>query len=72
MPWRVDDAPADFIASQIKGIVGLEVPIARIQGKWKASQNRPMADREGVVTGLVSEGQSPDMARIVAERAAGK
>ena len=71
-PWHVTDAPADFIVSQVKGIVGLEIPIARIEGKWKASQNRPMADREGVVTGLVSEGQSPDMARIVAERAAGK
>jgi transcriptional regulator len=71
-PWHVSDAPDDFVASQMKGIVGLEIPIARIEGKWKASQNRPMADREGVVTGLVTEGQSPDMARMVAERAAGK
>jgi len=69
-PWHVRDAPEAFIQSQVKGIVGLEIPVARIEGKWKASQNRPMADREGVVTGLVSEGQSPDMARIVAERAA--
>jgi transcriptional regulator len=71
-PWHVGDAPDAFIESQVKGIVGLEIPIARIEGKWKVSQNRPMADREGVVTGLVTEGQSPDMARIVAERAAEK
>src|SRR5665213_3504529 len=69
-PWHVSDAPEEFIESQVKGIVGLEIPIARIEGKWKVSQNRPMADREGVVTGLVTEGKSPDMARIVAERAA--
>ena len=71
-PWHVSDAPEVFIESQVKGIVGLEIPIAHIEGKWKVSQNRPMADREGVVTGLFAEGQSPDMARIVAERAAEK
>ena len=71
-PWHVRDAPEAFIQSQVKGIVGLEIPVARIEGKWKASQNRPMADREGVVTGLVAEGHSPDMARMVAERAAEK
>jgi transcriptional regulator len=71
-PWQVSDAPADFIESQVKGIVGLEIPIARIEGKWKVSQNRPVADREGVVAGLNAEGQSPDMARLVAERLAGK
>ena len=47
-PWAVDDAPEPFVAAQIKGIVGIEIPIARIEGKWKASQNRPPADREGV------------------------
>lgn len=71
-PWHVSDAPEAFIDAQVKGIVGLEIPVARIEGKWKASQNRPMADREGVVTGLVTEGQSRDMARLVAERAAEK
>jgi len=71
-PWHVSDAPDTFVDSQVKGIVGLEIPIARIEGKWKASQNRPMADREGVVTGLVKEAREPAMARIVAERAAGE
>ena len=51
-PWDVDDAPADFIAAQIRGIVGVEIEITRIEGKWKVSQNRPLADRQGVVAGL--------------------
>jgi transcriptional regulator len=51
-PWTVEDAPADFIAAQIKGIAGLEIPIARIEGKWKLSQNRSDADRAGVAAGL--------------------
>ena len=44
-PWAVDDAPVTFVAAQIKGIVGIEIPIARIEGKWKASQNRPPTGR---------------------------
>jgi transcriptional regulator len=51
-PWAVADAPDEFIAGQLKGIVGIEVPIVRLEGKVKASQNRPAADREGVVEGL--------------------
>ena len=50
------DAPAGFIASQLKGIVGFRLEIARLEGKWKMSQNRPMADRLGVVAGLAEEG----------------
>jgi transcriptional regulator len=68
-PWRVTDAPDDFIDSQVKGIIGIEIPIARIEGKWKASQNRPATDREGVAAGLTAEGLSPEMAEIVAARA---
>jgi transcriptional regulator len=51
-PWRVADAPADYIAGQLKGIVGIEMPIARLEGKWKVSQNRLAKDRQGVVSGL--------------------
>jgi transcriptional regulator len=51
-PWQISDAPADYIASQVKGIVGLEMEIERLEGKWKMSQNRSEADREGVVRGL--------------------
>jgi transcriptional regulator len=55
-PWAVTDAPETFIAAQLKGIVGIEVPITRIEGKVKASQNRPESDREGVVEGLDAQG----------------
>jgi transcriptional regulator len=51
-PWKVSDAPSDFIAAQLKGIVGFEIPIRRLEGKWKASQNRTLAEREGVIAGL--------------------
>jgi transcriptional regulator len=60
-PWAVGDAPEDFIASQLRAIVGVEMPIADLRGKWKASQNRNEADREGVIAGL---GDDP-MAAIV-------
>ena len=67
-PWAVTDAPDSFIQSQIKGIVGLEIEITDISGKWKVSQNRPVADRVGVAEGLESEAPSasaPDMAELV-------
>jgi transcriptional regulator len=51
-PWAISDAPGQFIQSQLKGIVGLRVPITRIEGKRKMSQNRPEADRQGVARGL--------------------
>jgi len=51
-PWAVEDAPADYIAAQVKGIAGLQIPVARIEGKWKVSQNRSDADRAGVAAGL--------------------
>jgi transcriptional regulator len=51
-PWSVADAPDQFIKAQLRGIVGLRLPIARIEGKRKMSQNRPEADREGVARGL--------------------
>ncbi len=56
-PWAPDDAPAPFIQSQLKGIVGFELPITRLQGKWKMSQNRTLPDREGVVAGLRAAGE---------------
>lgn len=51
-PWKVTDAPAAFIETQLKAIVGIEIPISRIDGKRKMSQNRPEADRMGVIAGL--------------------
>jgi transcriptional regulator len=66
-PWATTDAPAPFIESQLKGIIGLEVTIAATEGKWKVSQNRPEADRNGVAEGLEADGteQSAAMAREV-------
>lgn len=51
-PWAVTDAPAPFIQAQLRGIVGLRLPITRIEGKRKMSQNRSEADRRGVAAGL--------------------
>ena len=61
--WQVTDAPAPFVEAQIKGIVGLEIEIDELAGKWKVSQNRPAADRAGVVSGLADE--APEMAGLV-------
>ncbi|MGO9135410.1 MAG: FMN-binding negative transcriptional regulator [Methylovirgula sp.] len=51
-PWSVDDAPEEYIAMMLKGIVGIEIEISRIEGKWKVSQNRTAADRASVVAAL--------------------
>jgi transcriptional regulator len=69
-PWAVSDAPAAFVEAQLKGIVGVEIKVARIAGKWKVSQNRPPADRAGVVAGLEGAGEagSLGMARLVRDR----
>ncbi len=55
-PWAVTDAPADFIDGMLRGIVGFALSIARLEGKWKMSQNRPAQDRAGVVAGLEVDG----------------
>jgi transcriptional regulator len=59
-PWKMGDAPAAFLAEQLANIVGIEVPINRIVGKWKVSQNRSVADREGAITGLRATGDPDD------------
>jgi len=63
-PWSVADAPEPFIATQLRGIVGVELPIDRIEGKWKASQNQPEPNRLGVVEGLREDGHAA-MAELV-------
>jgi transcriptional regulator len=57
-PWEVSDAPEDFVARQIKGIVGVRLHIESIEGKAKLSQNRTLPDQEGVLAGL-SPSSSP-------------
>ncbi|MET4385715.1 transcriptional regulator [Bradyrhizobium sp. F1.4.3] len=59
-PWAVTDAPADFIAAQLRGIVGLRIPVVRFDGKRKLSQNRPEADRVGVAAGLAASDNPQD------------
>ena len=61
IPWKVSDAPEDFIKSQLKGIVGLELPIQRLEGKWKVSQNRETQDRDGVAKGLRKRASGDDL-----------
>lgn len=51
-PWRVSDAPADFIQAHMRGIVGMRMPITRLEGKRKMSQNRSLLDRRQVAAGL--------------------
>ncbi len=70
-PWSMGDAPAEFIDAQMKIIIGIEIPIGRIEGKWKMSQNRPAADQAGVVEGLRAASdphQNAIMAETIAER----
>jgi transcriptional regulator len=52
VPWKVSDAPEDYIKALLNGIVALELPIRRLEGKWKVSQNRTESEREGVIKGL--------------------
>jgi transcriptional regulator len=64
----VSDAPDAYIEAQLKGIVGLEIEIAHISGKWKVSQNRPLADRRGVAEGLDAahdDARATQMAQLV-------
>jgi transcriptional regulator len=55
-PWSVDDAPEKFVQGQLRAIVGVEIAISRIEGKFKLSQNRPDADIDGVIAGLAEVG----------------
>jgi transcriptional regulator len=51
-PWHIDDAPVAYIDKLLGAITGIEIPVARLEGKWKVSQNRPLADRESVAEAL--------------------
>ncbi len=69
-PWAVSDAPANYIAAQLRGIVGVRLPISRIDAKTKMSQNRNLADRKGVATGLLDSQRESDriVGGLVAEK----
>lgn len=57
-PWAVSDAPEDFVTGMLRGIVGITLPITRLEGKVKMSQNRPAADQAGVIDGLRLDGNN--------------
>ena len=61
-PWAVTDAPEAFVRAQLRGIVGLRLPIARLEGKRKMSQNRSAADRAGVAAGLAASDRASERA----------
>lgn len=64
-PWRVSDAPESFIDAQLRLIVGVEIAIASLTGKWKASQNRSRPDQDGVIEGL---GEAHGLGKVMAGR----
>jgi transcriptional regulator len=66
-PWQVDDAPSGYTETLLKAIVGIEITVDQIQGKFKLSQNRPSADQQGVMSGLEAVGEpgAHDTARLM-------
>ena len=70
LPWRVDDAPRDYIDKLLGAIVGIEIPVQALSGKWKVSQNRPLLDRQGVIAGLQAQddARSKEMAGLIPQR----
>ncbi len=69
-PWQVSDAPAPFIEQMLGAIVGIEIPMRALTGKWKLSQNRPAGDRHGVVRSLAErgDGAAQALAAMMQER----
>ena len=70
-PWSVDDAPRPYVEGQLKAIVGVEIVISNVEGKWKLSQNRSVADMAGAIDGLEGLGEvdiSAAMREVVARR----
>lgn len=71
-PWSVSDAPAEHIEAMRRGIVGIEVPIASIVGKWKLSQNRPPEDRAGIAADLAGTPLGAAVAAALTQDPAGR
>jgi transcriptional regulator len=70
-PWQVDDAPPEFTATLLRAIVGIRIPLSALVGKFKLSQNRPAADREGVAAGLRAGAAADQLGLAEAMAAAG-
>jgi len=65
-PWALGDAPADYQQAMLRGIVGIEIPVDSLEGKWKVSQNRSAADRAGVAQGLREQTDAGSLAMAAA------
>ncbi len=61
-PWAVADAPRDYTDTMIKALVGIEIPLTHITGKWKVSQNQPAVNQASVVAGLQQQGSADALA----------
>ena len=72
-PWAVTDAPPDYVDTMLRAIVGVEIELTALVGKWKLSQNRALTDRRGVVSGLAAVGseQAHALARLVSDAGSG-
>jgi transcriptional regulator len=70
-PWRVSDAPPEYAQQMVRAIVGIEIPISSIVGKWKVSQNKSAADQAGVIEGLefLGDDNSRAMAELISKHA---
>ena len=69
-PWRMDDLPEPYIGSMLRGIVGVEIEVSRLEGKFKLSQNRPAADRPRIIAALErrDDAESRDLAALMRRR----
>jgi transcriptional regulator len=71
-PWKVTDAPSDFIDALLNAIIGIEIPLDSLHGKWKLGQNRSAADLAGTIAGLSAQGDDESMALAQLAAAAAK
>jgi transcriptional regulator len=73
VPWRMDELPESYVEGMLRGIIGLDVAVSRLEGKYKLSQNRPASDRPRVIAALEDRGDadSQAVARLMREREAG-
>ena len=69
-PWRMEGLPEPYVASMLRGIVGVEIEVSRLEGKFKLSQNRPAADRPRIIAALDrrNDADSRDLAALMRRR----
>jgi len=72
-PWKMQDLPEPYVSGMMKGIIGLDITVGRLEGKYKLSQNRPAADRPRIATALEQRGDADavGIARLMREREPG-